>query len=581
MIVVSPPFFSPDAPLLGSSTLYDMLIEAGVSARYIDLNLLFFQKILTNSEILSICNDGKMLLEDENRSVHRRRLLLLAMYIVERNFDEFQKISLRLFQHQSNPDEDRKFYKYVNMLLFILGEKFYPTSLSFYHYGTCTKDIWEIENTLKYLDDKEHNITYYVIPDLLRKIEGVEGISENTRVLLSASFQSQVIPTLTIAKALKEKVGCKVHVGGQIVQRLGLSKYQEYFRFVDTFEDTLNADFKCDECSITPFRPEYCHLPSFRNIKLGDYFNSKVLLPLKVSNGCYWSKCSFCAIHHPFSGLCGLTDVDRVIQYIQYQRKTQNIDLFWFVDEALPKEWLELFICRMRESEMELKWALNGSRFESNLDYEFFCSLREAGCCAISFGLESYSQDVLNRMNKGVLIQDIQRTINMCAKAGIQVLASAFFGFPGETLQSIKQTKDFLSLNSNKFRYVLIGKFQLEKLSPIGRDPEKWGIGSSDYYDPGPLSPYYEYTIPQEILKESNKAIKEIKNLFRDPLAANVLYMDSLDVPSKTCGNYVTVSNENISEVVCIPESTVAEISEMMRCEFNPYQWDARLLAEE
>ena len=173
MIVVSPPFFSPDAPLLGSSTLYDMLIEAGVSARYIDLNLLFFQKILTKSEILSICNDGKMLLEDENRSVHRRRLLLLAMYIVERNFDEFQKISLRLFQHQSNPDEDRKFYKYVNMLLFILGEKFYPTSLSFYHYGTCTKDIWEIENTLKYLDDKEHNITYYVIPDLLRKIEGL------------------------------------------------------------------------------------------------------------------------------------------------------------------------------------------------------------------------------------------------------------------------------------------------------------------------------------------------------------------------------------------------------------------------
>lgn len=578
MIVISPPFFSPDAPLLGSTVLYDKLTSDKVHAQYIDLNLIFYQKLISDTEILKILNEGIAFLRDENRNSKRRKRLLLATYIIKEYFEEFRQISCKVFQHKSTPADDRKFYKYINALLLVLSEKYYPTRLSFYHYSTGISNIWQIETAYKYLDDVEHNIIYYIIGDLVKKVQEMSHNSSARIIFLSATFQSQLLPTLTIGKILKENLNCMVYIGGQIVQRLKLSKFSQQFPFVDSFEDSLDSSIQWKGVNIVPFTPEHCHLPSFRCINLGDYFNSKILLPLKVTNGCYWSKCSFCAIHYPFSYLCSLSDVTDVIQYIKYQQETQNIDMVWLVDEAIPKEWLQLFASKVCESGLKINWALNGSRFEPDLDLEFFNILKAAGCCAISFGLETYSQELLNRMNKGVFVSNIQRTIDLCNEAGISILSSVFFGFPGETLQTIKNTRDFLYINSDKFRYVMIGKFILEKLSPIGCNPPKWGISADAYSDPGPLSPYFEYNLPPAILKKSNEVIEEFRNIYSDSLAANVLYMGSEDVPSKVTGRYTTIPTKKLAETICIPEITVARIIDTMEFELNSYQWDTRLI---
>ncbi len=70
-------------------------------------------------------------------------------------------------------------------------------------------------------------------------------------------------------------------------------------------------------------------------------------------------------------------------------------------------------------------------------------TLARAGCQAICFGVESGSQEVLDRVKKRSNLDKVRDAMRMTEKAGIASMASFIIGLPGETEETLVQTVEF------------------------------------------------------------------------------------------------------------------------------------------
>lgn len=85
----------------------------------------------------------------------------------------------------------------------------------------------------------------------------------------------------------------------------------------------------------------------------------------------------------------------------------------------------------------------------------------DSGCIALSFGIESISQESLNGMNKSwAKVSEYGRQIKKITQAGIDVSTEMVIGADGDTLESIKKTADFIVENK-----IVVPRFYI--LTPI------------------------------------------------------------------------------------------------------------------
>jgi len=62
--------------------------------------------------------------------------------------------------------------------------------------------------------------------------------------------------------------------------------------------------------------------------------------------------------------------------------------------------------------------------------------MKEAGCIAVWYGVESGSQKVRDAMRKGISTQQTLNTFKWTKEAGLIAVASIILGFPGETKET-------------------------------------------------------------------------------------------------------------------------------------------------
>jgi anaerobic magnesium-protoporphyrin IX monomethyl ester cyclase len=69
--------------------------------------------------------------------------------------------------------------------------------------------------------------------------------------------------------------------------------------------------------------------------------------------------------------------------------------------------------------------------------------MKSAGCRTIWFGVESGSPRVLEKLNKGITLQQAIHAFKLCREVGIKVACSFMLGTPGETLEDMYATLRF------------------------------------------------------------------------------------------------------------------------------------------
>ena len=93
------------------------------------------------------------------------------------------------------------------------------------------------------------------------------------------------------------------------------------------------------------------------------------------------------------------------------------------------------------EANVDLSWSVN-ARIDT-VDEEMLRLMKRAGCWYISYGIESGSQETLDRVNKKISLQEIRDKVLMTRKAGIEAKGFFIIGFPWETEQSLYETEEF------------------------------------------------------------------------------------------------------------------------------------------
>jgi len=108
------------------------------------------------------------------------------------------------------------------------------------------------------------------------------------------------------------------------------------------------------------------------------------------------------------------------------------------------------------------------------IDEKLLEAMKLGGCKELLLGVESGSQKVLNRIQKGTTVKQNLNVMKLIKKAGIQLKAAIMVGNPGETKETVEETKKMLKECPPDFWSVSV-------LTPfpgsaIWANPDKYGL---------------------------------------------------------------------------------------------------------
>jgi len=181
-------------------------------------------------------------------------------------------------------------------------------------------------------------------------------------------------------------------------------------------------------------------------------------LPVQAGRGCP-NACSFCSVSCLYRGSYIKRNIDEVIRDIK-EIKRLGYRRFLLLDDNIcsDKPYMRE-LCR-EISSLRMQWFSQCSIRIAD-DDELLRAVAESGCAALSFGLESISQQSLDSMNKRwSKVADYERQLAKIAAAGIDLSTEMVVGADGDTLESIEKTADFIVRNK-----IAIPRFYI--LTPI------------------------------------------------------------------------------------------------------------------
>lgn len=155
---------------------------------------------------------------------------------------------------------------------------------------------------------------------------------------------------------------------------------------------------------------------------------------------CWWGKCKFCAWPRLFPAF-RVRSVKNVLDEIgMLIEKYDAEEIFDDSGTLMTGKWLK-DLCEgliERGYSEKIKYSCN-MRFNA-LNQEEYDLMKKAGFRLLKFGLESANQDTLDRLNKGIKVENIFQGCSMAKKAGLTVHLTMIVGYPWETKEDALKT---------------------------------------------------------------------------------------------------------------------------------------------
>ena len=166
------------------------------------------------------------------------------------------------------------------------------------------------------------------------------------------------------------------------------------------------------------------------------------MLPVQAGRGCPHT-CSFCCIASLYKGRYLYRPVGEVVRDIEMVRD-KGFKRFYLLDDNIvsnPK-YLQA-LCHEIEP-LKMTWATQCSLHLAK-NPQLLEKVRRAGGNMMSFGIESITQEGLNKLGKSWLqVNEHKKLIETLTKSGILVSAEMMLGTDSDTEESIRATYDFI-----------------------------------------------------------------------------------------------------------------------------------------
>jgi len=161
---------------------------------------------------------------------------------------------------------------------------------------------------------------------------------------------------------------------------------------------------------------------------------------------CWWGKCTFCSWTTLFPG-----EKYRVMSVKQAIEEVENLVENYGVKEIMDDsgtfpigDWLREF-CRevmRRGYQKKVRFDCN-LRFNAGMTKEDYLLMGQAGFRFVLYGLESASQETLERINKNLRVEQIEPVLKWAKEAGLKPHLTVMVGYPWESEKDVNNTIAF------------------------------------------------------------------------------------------------------------------------------------------
>ena len=371
-LFISPPLYSQFSINCGIPQILSFLKAKNYDVKALDLNIKFYnylydKKVLNNLllELYEIYN---------NKDKHN---LPVEYYNRLNEFFSNKKLVYKVHNAIKNIDNIKQSLKSLKEFIdFFDKENNIVTEIE--DIQKLSDFIFKDETTY---EDRKYFINDSIISTYKRFISPVidDILKENYDYIgFSINGDSQFISSIITTKLLKEKgYKGKIGLGGTSIFKdikvikedkslfqkyidiaiLGQGEYahKEYFEFLNgkrELKDVCNIIYLDNNENIVVNEEkclsikDYC-IPCYDDYDFSEYLRPEPILPIRASYGCYWGKCTFCALYYNDKKYFFIRKVDDLIEEVKLNIKKYNVNTFCFVDSALPPAYLDEFATKI------------------------------------------------------------------------------------------------------------------------------------------------------------------------------------------------------------------------------------------
>lgn len=167
-------------------------------------------------------------------------------------------------------------------------------------------------------------------------------------------------------------------------------------------------------------------------------------LPIIASRGCPF-RCAFCGSNSHWSGTWrGISPKD-LVKNIKFLTKKYKIGYFRFYDALFigsDNQILE-FCDEIERSGLKIKFRID---IRVGTKREILERLHQVGCEVVGFGVESGSDRILKRANKGITRKQIEETISICKSLNYWMIGYFMISLPDETQEDFQKSVELFSV---------------------------------------------------------------------------------------------------------------------------------------
>ena len=263
----------------------------------------------------------------------------------------------------------------------------------------------------------------------------------------------QVGPTKQLLSTLKALSFARLVIGGPHPTSVGIDEARIEFPEAD---DIICGEGEHQFISILnganidkPQDLEYIAPPDLSLIDVNKFtgaypLRSNPTMFMMASRGCP-GQCTYCN-RSIFGNKVRYRSPENVLKEIRYLAKCGMKEVFIQDDTFnINKDWygeiLQRIIFEGLNNKMRFRTPFRAD--EKLVDSKMLKLAKNAGFWLLFYGVESGNQGMLDRMNKRLSLDEIERAVRLTKEAGIKVETSFIVGLPGETRQTAEDTVKF------------------------------------------------------------------------------------------------------------------------------------------
>ncbi|TLG01708.1 radical SAM protein [Nocardia cyriacigeorgica] len=288
-------------------------------------------------------------------------------------------------------------------------------------------------------------VAVYAEPQMLQDVadfvDRFNHMDSRTRIML---YGPAVVCFPALARALPvDAVGCRGDYEAQLrqfvdwasggmvrVSNLAIRSGSQWIEPTDTPELVGEVDWAY---------PPLDEMPMADIARIYTMKGQPTTVAVTASRGCPY-RCTFCATPELEGRPDRRRNPEALAQYIEQNQQHSHWQLY-SPTFTLDRHWCMEFFKQLDRRQVAINWRCT-TRVD-RLDPQLTEAMAASGCSMVGLGIETLGPALLS-IKKGIGQPDMARAIRMLVASGIAVKAYIMLGLPGQRLQDVRRTIDFV-----------------------------------------------------------------------------------------------------------------------------------------